>query len=45
MPLTVGELRSFLGQCDDNDLVVVEATLADGSVLGVRELRAGAGQG
>jgi hypothetical protein len=45
MTLTVQELRAFLEECGDDDLVVVRATLADGSVLGADDLRVGTDQG
>lgn len=45
MALTVQELRALLENFGDDDLVVVRATLADGSVLGVTDLCVGTGQG
>lgn len=45
MPLTVADLREFLDGCHPDDVVVVQATLGDGSALGVRELTVGTGQG
>ena len=43
--LTVAALRRYLAACSPDDVVVVEATLADGSVIGVRNLNIGSGQG
>jgi hypothetical protein len=45
MPLTVSDVRQFLDTCGPDDDVVVAATLADGTVLGVRELGISTGQG
>lgn len=43
--MTVAELRTLLEECDDNDVVVVAATLGDGSVIYVTELNVGTRQG
>jgi hypothetical protein len=43
--LTVERLRRYLDHCKPTDPVVVSATLADGSVLGVSDLNVGTGQG
>lgn len=45
MPITVRELREYLVSCDGHEEVVIEATLADGTAIGVRELDVGFGQG
>jgi len=45
MPLTVGELVRFLSHCQPHEEVVIEATLGDGSALGVQDLNVGLGQG
>lgn len=45
VPLTVAHLRRYLDGCQDDDPVVVFATLDDGSVLSVRELDVGTDQG
>jgi hypothetical protein len=45
MPLTVAALRRALGQCQPDDEVVLQATVADGSVIGVHELDFGFDQG
>lgn len=44
MPLTVADLRQFLEKCQPHDIVVVTATLADGSVIDVRDLNIGTDQ-
>ena len=45
MPLTVAALREFLRWCEGDEHVVIEATLADGTALGVEEVAIGFGQG
>ncbi len=42
--LTVRDLREYLKNCQDDDRVVVAATLADGAVLGVVDLDVGTDQ-
>ena len=43
--MTFAHLRRYLDGCRDDDLVVVFATLDDGSVLSVRELDVGTDHG
>lgn len=44
--MNVGELREFLDRYGaDDDVVVVAATLADGSVIGAQQLNVGTDQG
>jgi hypothetical protein len=45
MPLTVAALLDYLSSCDGDELVVVEATLGDGTALGVQDVSVGFGQG
>jgi len=45
MTLTVGELRAFLENCADDDVVVVSGSLGDGSVVRVEDLNVGTDQG
>ena len=45
MPMTVAQLREILSSCDGDEDVVIEATLADGTAIGVQELTVGFGQG
>lgn len=45
LTLTVESIRRFLDDCEPTDPVVVWATLADGTVLGVSDLSVGTGQG
>ena len=44
-PLSVAALQAFLAGCEADDLVVLEATLADGTAIGVYKLEVGTGQG
>jgi hypothetical protein len=45
MPITVRELREYLSHCQGHEEVVIEATLLDGTAIGVQELNVGFGQG
>jgi hypothetical protein len=45
MPLTVADVLQFLNTCRPEDLVVVQATIADGAAIGVRDLTLATDQG